>query len=350
MAILQILSYESCGKTALCAGIGKKLVNAGTRVGYIKPIHVTGQAKDSCADAIFINEALELGENKEQVCPIHLSQEELWSKLSEDIDGFSNTVVAACQKVLAGKDVLIIESPGSLKGDKVSGLAGSTIAEKMDTRIIMLVCYSTGFKDPEIIQSAKKFGDRLVGVVVNQVPESKLDSIQTECSDYFKSQGVNLLGVLPESRTLLGVTVGEIATALGAEIISSKDKSGELVENFMLGAMTPDQVREYYDRKKNKAVVTSTERPDMQLAALDTSTKCLVVAGKKPSTSVMVKAEDKKVPVMVVDRNIEDIVLDIEKALSKARFHNLQKLKAVSAILDSRFDYKALNTALGLPQ
>ena len=29
MTTLQILSYEPCGKTALCAGIGKKLAGAG---------------------------------------------------------------------------------------------------------------------------------------------------------------------------------------------------------------------------------------------------------------------------------------------------------------------------------
>jgi hypothetical protein len=62
----------------------------------------------------------------------------------------------------------------------------------------------------------------------------------------------------------------------------------------------------------------------------------------------MVKAEDKKVPVMLVDKDIPDIVLGIEKAIEGARFQNLGKLQAISAILDSRFDYKVLNAALGL--
>jgi hypothetical protein len=157
-----------------------------------------------------------------------------------------------------------------------------------------------------------------------------------------------VLGVLPESRALLGVTVGEIAAAMDGEIISFKDKAGELVENVMLGAMSPDSARDYYNRMRNKVVVTRYERADMQLAALETSTKCLVVSGGRPSTSVMIKAEDKKVPVLLVDKDISEIVSGIERSLAGASFHQMQKLQAMTAILDSRFDYKALNTALGL--
>ncbi len=349
MTTLQILSYEPCGKTALCAGIGKKLAGAGGKIAYIRPIHITDQQQsDDYSEATFINEALELGENKEQMCPIHVSQEELWHSLSEDADNFAGKIKEACEKAARGAEILILESPGSLKNDKVSALACYTINEKMDTRVIMLICYSSDFKDAEILQVAAKLGDRLIGIVLSQVPESKLSKVQAESAEYFKSKGINMLGVLPESRALVGVSVAEIAAAVGGVIISSKEKSNDLVENFMLGSMTPDLVREYYNSKKNKAVVTRTERPDMQLAALDTSTKCLIISRTRPHATVMVKAEDKKVPVMLVDRDIPDIVSEIEKAIEGAKFHNIGKLQAMTSLLDSRFDYKTLNAALGL--
>ena len=68
----------------------------------------------------------------------------------------------------------------------------------------------------------------------------------------------------------------------------------------------------------------------MQLAALDTSTKCLIVTKQKPSTAVMVKAEDKKVPVMVVNKDIIDIVAGLSRRLAAARFHHM--LKSCSAM------------------
>jgi len=349
MTNLLIAAYDPCGKTALCAGIGKKLASSGKRIGYVKPIHVKAEgAGDECLDAAFIGQVLELGESRELLCPIHIKQEELWRSLSEDAENFSADIKSACDKAGANKDVLIIESPGAFKNDQVSTLAAYTIAEKLDARVILLLCWCSDYREAGILQAAEKLGSRLIGVVLNQVPSSRISMVQAECTAYFKGKGIAVLGVLPESRALLGVTVGEIAGAVGGEIINFKDKAGELVENVMLGAMSPDSARDYYNRLRNKAVVTRHERADMQLAALETSTKCLVVSGKRPSTSVMVKSEDKKVPVIVVDRDINEIVKGIEQSLAGAGFHQVQKLQAMSALLDSRFDYKALNTALGL--
>lgn len=349
MIALQIVSYQSCGKTALCAGIGKKFINSGKKVAYIKPVNLAGDAStDDCPDANFVNHALELGEDKQQVCAFSMSQEKLWQNLSENADSFALKIKAACDAVAAGKDILIIESPGSLKNDQVSTLACYTIAEKVGTRVILLICYGTDFKEPDLEQAINKLGERLVGIVLNQVPESKLAAVKAEAEEYFKARNVAVLGVLPESRSLLGISVAEIAAAAGAEIISSKDKSNDLVENVMLGAMTPDSARDYYNRKRNKAVITRSERPDMQLAALDTSTKCLIVTKQKPSMPVMVKAEDKKVPVMVVNKDITEVVAAIETALAGSRFQHMPKLTALMPILESRFDFKALNSALAL--
>ena len=346
---LQVVSYEQYGKTALCAGIGKKLVNAGEKVAYIKPLHIIrqGESRD-CSDALFVNEALELGENREQVCPLHISQEELWHNLSEHVDEFAVRIKVACETVAEGKDVLLVESPGILKNDQVSSLACFTLAEKLDTKIILLLCYPIDFKDNNVIQAAQKFGDRLIGVVINQVPESKLSAVQKEAAASLKTHSIVLLGVLPEVRTLSGVSVSEIAATIKGKIISSKDRADELVENIMLGAMSPDSGRDYYNRKKNKIVVTRAERADMQLAALETSTKCLVVSGNKLNASVMVKADDKQIPVMVADQEIKDIIAGIEESLSRAKFRNIQKLQAMSYLLDSHFDYKALNIAIGI--
>jgi len=349
MTNLLIAAYESCGKTALCAGIGKKLANSGKKIGYIRPIHVKMEGDGGeCLDATFIGGALELNESRELLCPLHIKQEELWRGLTEDADNFSAGIKSACDKTGANKDILIIESPGAIKNDQVSTLAAYTIAERLDARVGMLLCWRSDYREAGILQVAEKLGDRLVGIVLNQVPPSKVARVQAECTAYFKEKGITVLGVLPESRALLGVTVGEIAGAIGGEIINFKDRAGELVENVMLGAMSPDSARDYYNRLRNKAVVTRHERADMQLAALETSTKCLVISGKKPSTSVMVKSEDKKVPVIVVDRDINEIIKGIEQSLAGAGFHQAQKLQAMSVLLDSRFDYKTLYSALGL--
>ena len=349
MVTLQIISFQSCGKTALCAGIGKKLIDSGKRVGYLKPIHVIAEGDiPDCQDAVFIRDAFELIESREQICPIHLTQQDLWRNLTEDEENFSQRVKAALEQVSSARDVILMEGPGNLEGDKVAALACYTLAERLDARVIMLLCYSSGFKNEEAIQIAKKLGQRLLGVVINEVPGVKLNRVQAEAADYFKGQGITVMAVLPESRTLLGVSVAELAEALGGEIITSQDRGNDLVENIMLGAMTPDSGRDYFNLKKNKAVITRSERADMMLAALETSTRCLVVSKGKPSASVMVKADDKHVPIMLVNRDINEIVTGIGKALEQTRFQNQQKLRTMVGLLEGKLDFKYLQQILGL--
>ena len=348
MTILQIASFESCGKTALCAGIGKKLINSGRKVGYIKPVNIVAAASDGCIDAGFVKEALELSEDSTQLYVINASQEELWHDLSEDAEKFSMKVKSACNSIAACKDILILESPGSLKNDKVATLACYTIAENVNSQVILLLCGSSDYRDAEIKQVVDKLGNRLAGVVLNCVPEGKYSRVKAECEEYFKSMAVNVLGVLPENRALLGVSVKEIEEAMEGQIISCQQKEGDLVENVMLGAMTPDSAKEYFARRNNKAVITRAERPDMQLAALETSTRCLIVTGKRPSAPVIVKAEDKRVPVVVVEKEIEDIIRGIEQALANTKFCNLHKLAVFMPMLENSLDFGMLGSKLAI--
>ena len=117
----------------------------------------------------------------------------------------------------------------------------------------------------------------------------------------------------------------------------------------MVGAMTVDSGITYFKRKENKAVVLRGERADMQLAALETPTKCLIVANNvKPLPSVIVRAQEKHVPIIMVKQDVSAAIAGIETALTKASFHSQRKLDIFGKVLDSRFDFDALYSGLGL--
>ncbi len=95
------------------------------------------------------------------------------------------------------------------KDDQVAALACYTLADSCNAQVILLICYCSDYREAEILQIAQKLGDKLVGVVLNQVPVSKLiTGIRDECVEYFKSNGVNVLGVLPESQADAGCNCG----------------------------------------------------------------------------------------------------------------------------------------------
>ena len=113
--------------------------------------------------------------------------------------------------------------------------------------------------------------------------------------------------------------------------------------------MTPDSGIDYFGRMANKAVVIRGERADMQLAALETSTKCLILTGNsKPLPPVVNQAEDKRVPIMVVKHDTSGTIAGIEEALAKTSFYNPQKLQKFENILGRYFDFTALCSELGL--
>ena len=350
MAALYITSVEAAGKTALCAGIGRKLLDRGIKVGFIVPVQLSETSNtDGYKDAVFIKEAFGLTESSELLCPIRLSQRELWLSLTDELADFTQRLKQAYRKISRGKDIVIMEGLGNLGVDKVSTLACYTIAEAFEAKVIIVLRYSSALDLSTVAQISKKLGQRLLGVVISFMPKSKMEMVQQELIDSFHGAGIKVLGVFPEVRSLLGVSVGELAEVLGGEILSSTESAEEIVENIMLGAMTPDSGVEYFGRKTNKAAVIRGERPDMQLAALQTSTRCLIITNSaKPLPAVVSQAEEKQVPIILVKQNTTAAITGIEKALAEASFRSSQKLEIFGDVLDCHFNFEALYSELDL--
>lgn len=97
------------------------------------------------------------------------------------------------------------------------------------------------------------------------------------------------------------VTVAQIAECVQGEILNSADQSDQLVDNLMVGAMGVEPTPVYFGVKPDKAVITRGDRADIQLGALETSIRCMVLTGGvKPIATVLQRAEEKKVPLILV--------------------------------------------------
>jgi BioD-like phosphotransacetylase family protein len=161
--------------------------------------------------------------------------------------------------------------------------------------------------------------------------------------------GSGVLGVLPEDRVLFGLTVGEIAGRIDGKILNDAAKSGEVVENLMLGAMVVDAGPDYFGRRANKAAVLRSNRPDMQLAALETSTRCLVLSGGiEPTYPVLTSAKDKGIPIILARGDTGSVVNTLEIALGRSRFNQPKKLPRLLQIMEKHFDYRAVEQGLAL--
>jgi len=321
--------YAGAGKTAVCAGLGRHLLGDGKKVGFFKPIIAEIKSPEAVdSDAQFMKQVLALKEPIASLCPVIGGKGKLTSKIKQ-----------AYAKVSQGKDVVIVEGVWRQRPGGKPAEASREVVAALDTRVIIVEPYSEKLS---AMPNYRDFGEHLLGVVVNKTPRSRL-------SAQFEQGGVDILGVLPEDRILLSLTVGELAEHIGGEILNSADRASEPVEDFMLGAMTLDSGLDYFGRKDGKAVVVRGERSDMQLAALETSTRCLVLSGGvSPGHIVLHKAEDKGIPIILTSGDTVSTVNSIELALGRGKFNQEKKLPRLTEIMEQQFNFKALYKGLGL--
>ena len=303
MAALYVTSLQAgVGKTAVCAGLARHLDGDGRKVGYFKPMVADIREKVAVdSDAAFIRKVLRLKETAADLCPV--------------IDGgadLARNIKKAYDRVAKGKDVVIVEGVWRLRPGAEPVEAAYEVVKALKARVIVVEPYSAELAETDLSAKYRGFGESLLGVVVNKVPAGRLEALSEQLSS-----GV-VLGVLPEDRVLFGLTVGEIAERVDGEILNDAGKSKEVVESFMLGAMVVDEGSLYYGRKANKAAVLRGNRPDMQLAAMETSTKCLVLSGGvAPTYSVLTSARDKGIPIILTNGDTDSVVSTLEMALGR---------------------------------
>ena len=158
-----------------------------------------------------------------------------------------------------------------------------------------------------------------------------------------------MLGLLPKDPVLHSVTVKELAEAVGGEFLSGAEAGEEMVENFVVGAMGVEYALRYFRRTPRKCVITGGDRSDIQLAALETPTRCLVLTGDlRPSHTVLARAEELGVPVLLVKEDTLGTVTTIDEMLGKLRVREPKKIAHAIEQFEANLELAKLDRALGL--
>ncbi len=338
VALYIVSSEEAAGKTAIGAGLGKYLLGEGKKVAFLKPVIADKKPASADSDASFMKQVLALTEPVESLCPLLSGERSLADRIRE-----------AYIEVSQNKDVVIIEGMCGRSPDDDLSKASYQITVALKAKVIFVEGYSNGSSAVKFVDSYKGFGESLLGIMLNKVPRSQLKRVCEGITSKFSEAELRILGVLPEDRTLFTLTTGELTDSIQGEVLNDTEKSIELVENLMVGAMVVDSGLDYFGRKANKAVVVGGDRPDMQMAALETSTNCLVISGgKAPVDYVRYKAEEKGIPIILTKNDTNAVVENIENALERARFNQEKKLVKLAEILQQNLDFQAIYKGLGL--
>ena len=353
MKSLYITSVEKySGKTALCLALGKLYQERGLNIGYLKPFSQRPwRIGDKIADedAAFVIDILGINAKPWEMAPVVLTSEMLREYLTsnEEFD-FMPQVLKAVKNLEKKKDLLLLEGGGSLREGYAIKLPTSDVARELGSAILVVVKYCEDACLLDDVLSAKfRLPEALSGVVINRVPQHAMSFVNNLVVPYLEKEGVPILGVLPNDRELAALSVGEIVDVLSAEVLTSCLNEEALVEALMVGAMTEDSALRRFRKQQNKAVITGGDRTDIQLAALETSTTCLILTGNlHPSNLIIKQAEDMCVPLLLVPSNTMETVEALDRIFGRTRLGQKKKLDKFLGFVKDNIDLRRLDKAL----
>jgi len=113
--------------------------------------------------------------------------------------------------------------------------------------------------------------------------------------------------------------------------------------------MNVNSALKYFRKGKHMAVVTGGDRTDIQMAALETSTHCLILTGKIPPQPLIVnRAEELEIPILSVDLDTLTTVEIIDRAFGQVRLRESIKAQCIQQLMAEHFDIERLMNLLGL--
>ncbi|MGD9894188.1 MAG: DRTGG domain-containing protein [Dehalococcoidia bacterium] len=234
-------------------------------------------------------------------------------------------------------DLLVLEDAGDGSGQMV--------AAQPETRVLAVIRGDPRAQGEALQAAAEQLGDKLAGVVALGVPERDRIAARDAASRF----GLPALAVIPEDRTLYAPTIGDVVEALDAEIILGDPPSDQIIEHMLIGPLTVDPSDPYFKRRRNKAVITRSDKTDLQLAALHTQTDVLILTGGfPPSPYTIDRAAGEEVPILLTRADTPESVSRLADAIGGSRFNSEAKLKRLRELLEDEWTIDQAMQVAGL--
>lgn len=335
-------------------GLGKIFQDKGYTIGYMKPvgnllIDVHGSLTDE--DAEGIKAMLKLSDPTKLITPIHLTDSLIDDALTGVKKDLDERLLEAYSKISDSKDVILIEGTGGIGGGAMYNLSDPEIASKLGTKMLLVTRFDSIYAVDRILCDLRIIQDPniLAGIILNEVPADMMERVTELVIPFLEKKGIRVFGTIPEDETLRSVPISEIVEGLRAEVLVGVDKLDEFVDNYLVGAMEAGSAIKYFRRIPNSAVITGGDRADIQMAAIESKVKCLVLTGNMlPSGAVLASAEEADIPVILVRGDTMSTIERMEELIGHAHTKQQVKLDRIVDLLEKNVDLKSIAESIGL--
>jgi BioD-like phosphotransacetylase family protein len=294
---------EGAGKTSIIVGIAEALR---PRFGYIKPFGdrlMTHRNKVWDYDASLMVDLFDLDETLDEVS-IDLQHSKV--RYTSDRDMMKGKLLEMCTKAGKGRDHVFVEGGKDLAYGTSVHLDTFSFARWLKGPFVVV---GSGHENTlmDDISFIKRHVDHtaidLRGVIFNKVAEP--DNFKDDHLDRISSMGIETLGVIPHEAELTHLSVRLLVDVLFAKVQAGASGLDGIVKTIFAGDMSSHAARQSpFFEEGSKLVITSGDRTDMVLAALDSDTAAVLMTNNiPPPPSLISVADDRGIPLLMVPQD-----------------------------------------------
>ena len=339
MKLLYITSDRlGVGKTVTAMALLSAMLEKGRRVGYFKPVCRDPRSDE---DVAFAREVAAQGDGGSVLNPLALRLEALAKATPAAVLEQTQAAVAA-----ANCDTLIIEGPSLSVGDADLSAFSFHLARGLGAKALLVVGCTPGLGAEELCGIAGTFEDELLGTVLNLATRHRVHEMEQML---YRQDATTAkpLGIVPEDRLMLSISLSQIAEHLEGRWVWGQDKGNNLVERFLIGGNLMDSGDTYFNRGQAKAVIVRGDRPDIQLAALNSPVEGLILTGgHQPVEYLYHEVEQLDVPLIVAPGKTAATVEALGSALDRTNPYHPRKVTRFRELLSSHCDLKEVMETL----
>jgi BioD-like phosphotransacetylase family protein len=335
---------EGSGKTSIIAGISTAVQK---KYGYIKPLGdrlVYKRKKNIDHDAMVLLKLLKIDAEPDSIS-LGFTHSKLRYKYDEK--GIQNMLTTLADTIGQGRDVLFIEGGRDLAWGASVHLDSLSVARYLGARLILVVSGDGDrvsddiqFIHDEVDTSKVDFG----GIIVNKVQD--VDDFKNSFLPPIKELGMKVLGVMPYRAQLTCFSMSMLADRFLARVIAGDQGLDNVVKHIFVGAMsTEESLRNPMFNKENKLLITSGDRSDMVIAALESDTVGVILTNNiVPPPNIISKATEKNIPLLLVPYDTYEVARQMDNFDALLTHDSKDKLKFLEQMVK---DYVQIDAVIG---
>ena len=333
---------QGAGKTSVIIGLAKALKK---RAGYMKPFGerlIYRKKKLWDYDAALIASIFEMEESSENMS-IGFHPSKLMSMFDEEMT--KQKLFELMSHAGDKKDVVFIEAGKDITYGSSVYLDALSLAQYLDAGLLVVVSGNedTIFDDITFLKKRVRTEKvTLRGIIINKV--TNLSEINDIYLPKIQQLGVNVLGVIPYYKELPCFSINYLADRLFAKIIAGENNLNGIVENVFIGSVSASAVsKDPLFQAKNKIVITSGDRSDMIIAALDSQSAAVVLTNNiLPPSNIIAKAEKMRIPLLLVSQDSYQTASQIDDLEALPTKDDKEKIALIEQMISDHVDIKKL--------